>query len=168
MIWSSKAFLFGWPVLPTFHIIIFSLYSSVLPNSVCVKKSQYLLWLQAGDAVHLGWVLLGPDGKCQCAMEEQQQARTPFLQLVCFDGFTLCHQNKSDVRNARAGRLKLARETWRKKVVCRERCLKAYNFQRSCLQKCCRHGGMMISGGCTGCTPVYTPICGRSLLTICR
>lgn len=132
---------------------------------MCGEVSVFTLTTD-GDAVHLGWVLLGPDGKCQCAMEKQQQARTPFLQLVCFDGFTLCRQNKSDVRDAGAGRLKLARETWRRKVVCREHCLKAYNFRRSCLQECCRRGGMMISGGCTGCTLAYTPICGRSLVTM--
>lgn len=136
-------------------------------NSACVEKFQYLLWLQAGVAVHLDSVLLGRYGKGQCAMEKQQQAWTSFLQLVCFDGFTLCHQNKSDVRDAGAGRLKLARDTWRRKVVCREHCLKAYNFQRSCLQECCRRGRMIISGGCTGCTLGYTPICGM-LSQCCR
>lgn len=67
-------------------------------SSVCVEKSWYVLWLQLGCAVHLGWVPPGPDGKCRCAMEKQQQAWTPFPQLVCFNGFTLCHQNKADVR----------------------------------------------------------------------
>lgn len=89
----------------------------------------------------------------------------PCLLLVGSDGFMLCHWDESGVRDAGAGRLEPPAETWRRKVVCGEDCLKAYNFQRSCLQECCRRGGMMISGGCSGCTRGCVPIYGKSLLT---
>lgn len=68
---------------------------------------------------------------------------TFFFQFVCSDGLTLGHQDKSGVGDAGVGRLKLPGEMGKRKVVCREHCLKACHFQRSCLQECCRRGGTM-------------------------